>query len=253
MTTLKSKRVETINNLLAKAESSQFPAEAKAFSSKAQTLMSQWAIDDAVLRTGRETDELEVGISEIPIEYNSYYGGRRDLLNAIGRHNNCRILGSAIQHASQKPTHRTIYVVGTQSDRDWVQTLYLSLLTQSTTEQAMAWMLSDFDAHKNTWQITFMNGYVESIREQFREAQALAEMDARKQYGDQTVALVLQTTKDVVDEKFREMFPDVQSERRGRRRGQFSGNAWDAGRAAGSKSSTRRSSRIGSGAGMLGA
>ncbi|RMB71755.1 DUF2786 domain-containing protein [Rhodococcus sp. SBT000017] len=47
-----SKMLGRIRGLLAKAESTQFPAEAEALSAKAQDLMTRYAIDSALLDTG---------------------------------------------------------------------------------------------------------------------------------------------------------------------------------------------------------
>jgi hypothetical protein len=246
----REKRAETINNLLAKAESSTFPEESRAFSSKASELMTKWAIDDAFLNQTKNVNDLNIGVEKITIDFNSYYNGKSILLATIAKYNNIRCCAQPeIYDKLHKTKIKTISIVGSESDRDWTQTLFLSLLTQAAQQTALAWMYSAEEETLMNFRKSFMNGFCEEINSQLADAKERAESDAYKTYGESNVALVLVTKKDAVNDFFQDLFPNLRRTRSGNNGHSAAGKA--AGMAAGQNASTSRSSRIGTSVKLL--
>ena len=244
--TTDTKRAQIINQLLAQAESTNYPEEAKAFSAKAQKLMAKWAIDDAVLNSVNNIDSLEIDVEIIPITANYLSATKASLLNIIGKYNNCRVI-----KGWKNQENIDLHIIGAASDRSWVQTLFLSLLTQETRESAIAWMLSEISETPQAFATSFQMGYNNKIREQLREAYEIAERDAAKEHGQNSVALVVQSKADAVNLKTRELFPNLQSAGRGKNARSQAG--YSAGQIAGAQASTGRGNKVGSGALRLGA
>ncbi len=80
-----SARLVTIRSLLAKAESTEFPAEAEAFTAKAQAMMTEARIDEATVRasSGRPSTSrvsaIRIGIDE------PYIASKQTLLHVVAR------------------------------------------------------------------------------------------------------------------------------------------------------------------------
>ena len=129
--------------------------------------------------------------------------------------------------------------------------MVLSLLTQETRESAIAWMLSEISETPQAFATSFQMGYNNKIREQLREAYEIAERDAAKEHGQNSVALVVQSKADAVNLKTRELFPNLQSAGRGKSARSQAG--YSAGQIAGAQASTGRGNKVGSGALRLGA
>ncbi|MCC6433628.1 MAG: DUF2786 domain-containing protein [Acidimicrobiales bacterium] len=118
------KLLGTIRGLLAKAESTPYPAEADAFTVKAQELMSRHAIDAALLErhTGRVATG-EVRVRRLCID--APYGDEKaDLLATVAWLNEVRV---AWQGEVGLAT-----IVGFPDDLDAVELLFTSLLVQAT-------------------------------------------------------------------------------------------------------------------------
>src|SRR3546814_13183034 len=77
--------------MLAKAESTQFPAEAEALLAKAQELMSRHAIDEAMLQSaGRAASDAVT--TTVVVTTAHYAGAKASLLGAIAAANHCRVI-----------------------------------------------------------------------------------------------------------------------------------------------------------------
>jgi hypothetical protein len=116
------KILDRVRALLAKAESTQFPEEAGAFTAKAQELITRHALDRVLL-------EPDGGGNEEPIARRVVIGGpyvdaKAVLLHVIAGANRCRsVLHSELDFAS---------VFGYADDLDAVELLFASLLVQAT-------------------------------------------------------------------------------------------------------------------------
>ena len=108
--------------LLAKAESTNFAAEAEAFTAKAQELMARHRIDRAVLDQGAQNStEGPVG-RRIAVD-DPYAEAKTLLLGGIADANGCRAVWS-------KDLGFTT-VFGFPDELDWVEERFTSLLVQS--------------------------------------------------------------------------------------------------------------------------
>jgi Protein of unknown function (DUF2786) len=112
-----------IRALLAKAESTDFPEEAEALTAKAQQLMAQHSIDEALLAAGAGGAH-EPGACRIGVD-NPYEAPKAVLLDAVAEANRSRSVWSKDLGFCT--------VVGFPADLEAVELLYTSLLVQATT------------------------------------------------------------------------------------------------------------------------
>ena len=110
--------LERVRALLAKAEATDFPAEAEAFSAKAQELIARHSIEEVLTATPDETPlARRVGVDH------PYESEKAGLLNAVARANHC--------HTVWSPELAFSTVFGFDADIDAVELLYTSLLVQA--------------------------------------------------------------------------------------------------------------------------
>lgn len=111
-----------IRALLAKAESTDFPEEAEALSSKAQQLMARHSIDEALIAGAAEGAPGGPGACRIGIDQ-PYEGAKALLLDAVAAANRCQAVWAGDLGFST--------VVGFAPDLEAVELLYTSLLVQA--------------------------------------------------------------------------------------------------------------------------
>jgi hypothetical protein len=114
--------LERVRALLAKAESSDYDAEADSLTAKAQDLMARYSIDHALVATTGPTPDEPGGI-RIAVD-NPYEGEKAMLLDRVARANRCQAIRSL--HFG------FVTVVGFAADLRAVEVLYTSLLVQVT-------------------------------------------------------------------------------------------------------------------------
>jgi hypothetical protein len=112
--------LDRVRALLAKAESTDFPAEAEAYSAKAQELIARHSIEEAL--TARDRVEVVPYAKRIGVDH-PYEGEKAGLLDAVARANHCRTVWS--------PEFGFSTVFGFDADIDAVELLYTSLLVQA--------------------------------------------------------------------------------------------------------------------------
>ncbi|GIG87539.1 hypothetical protein Pen02_24750 [Plantactinospora endophytica] len=119
---------DRVRALLAKAESTTFPAEAEAYTAKAQELVTRHSLDVALL-VARTADPVEVVplARRIGVDH-PYEKEKAALLDAVARANRC--------HTVWSPELAFSTVFGFDADIDAVDLLYTSLLVQA--HRAMA-------------------------------------------------------------------------------------------------------------------
>ena len=212
--------LSTIRSLLAKAESTEFAAEAEALSAKAQAMMTRHAIDEALLHVG-DSDSIEVLSRRVLID-SPYPLEKVHLLSAVGRANRTRVVWMEDLAMAT--------VVGTPVDVDQVELLFVSLLIQSTRAMAEAGTTQpgSFDRSPR-FRRSFLTSYAVRIGERLSAADA----ETTASYGSELVP-VLRRQEEVVDAVYEELFPNTReatSTRTYDRRG------WDAGRQAADRAS----------------
>jgi hypothetical protein len=112
--------LDRVRALLAKAESTDFPAEAEAYSAKAQELIARHSIEEALTARGRV--EVVPYAKRIGVDH-PYEGEKAGLLDAVARANHCRTVWS--------PEFGFSTVFGFDADIAAVELLYTSLLVQA--------------------------------------------------------------------------------------------------------------------------
>ena len=120
-----NRMLERVRALLAKAESTDFPAEAEAYSAKAQELIARHSIEE-VLTSADRTDVVPFA-RRIGVDH-PYESEKASLLDAVARANHC--------HTVWSPELGFSTVFGFDADIDGVELLYTSLLVQAN--RAMA-------------------------------------------------------------------------------------------------------------------
>lgn len=154
----------TIRALLAKAESTTFPAEAEALTAKAQALMAKYRLDDA--ERGAHDDATGPGRLVIRID-RPYTSPKESLLTAVARSNHCRavITGGHVE------------VFGFPGDLEVVELLFTSLLVQATTAMTGAGSQVDARGRSRTrsFRHAFLVAFAGRIGERLRDATVTVE------------------------------------------------------------------------------
>jgi uncharacterized protein DUF2786 len=210
----RGKVLKRIRALLAKAEATEYPAEAEAFTAKAQDLMTRHAIDEALL-TGPGEAAITVLARRVHVQ-SPYATAKTSLLNAVAAANRCKLIYfDRLAIAT---------VVGVPLDIDQVEMLFTSLLIQATramTDAGAVWAGS-FD-RSATFRRSFLSAYAVRIRERLTEVSAAATAS----YGNELVPL-LRRQDEAVSAEFERLFP---STRQSRAR-YLDPRGWQAGRLA---------------------
>jgi hypothetical protein len=203
-----------IRTLLAKAESTEFAAEAEAFTAKAQDLMTRHAIDEALVHSSAD-DPIEVRGLRVHIS-NPYPAEKVQLLSQVARANRSRAVWSSSLGLAT--------VIGTPTDVDLVEMLFTSLLIQATRAMAEAGTrrAGSFD-RSSSFRRSFLMSYAVRIGERLNETNEAATAS----YGSELVPL-LQRQSSAVQQEFDRLFPQTRSARAGR----YNALGWHAGRGA---------------------
>ncbi len=160
-----SPKLVTIRGLLAKAESTEFPAEAEAFTAKAQAMMTEARLDEASVRagsgrrsTGRAASAIRISIDE------PYVSSKRSLLHVVAGANDVRCV-----------FHRGVdlaTLVGPVGQLAHVELLFTSLLIQ--VQAALTTAAADAPAgdhiRSRGYRSSFIVGFAGRIGERLRQA-----------------------------------------------------------------------------------
>jgi len=166
--------LEKVRALLAKAESTTFPEEAEALSAKAQELMARHAIDEAMV--GTVADDGPTGV-RVPVD-DPYASPKSILLAEVAAANRCRAVWSKGLGFST--------VLGFESDLEFVDVLYTSLLVQATTAMVAAGSQVDRSGRSRTrsFRQAFLLAYASRIGQRLRAAEAASRAAAAEEYGE---------------------------------------------------------------------
>jgi hypothetical protein len=210
-----------VRALLAKAESTPFPAEAETFTAGAQALMARHSIDTALLRATQEGPaDAPTGV-RIGID-SPYEGPKAVLLTAVARANRCRTVWAKALGVCT--------IVGFPADLQVVETLFTSLLIQATRAMTLEGSRSDSAGRNRTraFRHAFLLAYAQRIGERLSQARARVEDEAAE--GGGAALLPVLAARDVeVDRALKELFPRM-SRSRPHRVTDLAG--WSSGRAA---------------------
>lgn len=212
-TTPHDDRLATIRALLAKAEATDFPAEAEAFCAKATELMARYSIDEAMVWAeqggGSEIGELVI------VLHRPYVNLKAWLVHGVAAAFGCRSVGFA--GSGSGPMER-VSVVGFPSDLELVDTLVTSLLVQQAAAMLAAQPASSSASASAAWRRSFLGGYADTVRRRLEEQRsAAAHHDgpggSTAPVGSTSTELVLVRREEAVDGEFRRRFPRLRQSR----------------------------------------
>lgn len=194
--------LEKIRALLAKAESTTFPEEAEALSAKAQELMARHSIDSAIIGAAQGADDAPTGI-RLPVD-DPYAGAKSMLLSEVASANRCRAVWSKGLGISS--------VLGFESDLEFVELLYTSLLVQATSAMVAAGSQVDRHGRSRTrsFRHSFLLAYAFRIGDRLRAAERVSRLAATEEYGAALLP-VLADRSDAVDAARDAAFPGAVS------------------------------------------
>ncbi|GIH69775.1 DUF2786 domain-containing protein [Sphaerimonospora thailandensis] len=192
-----------VRALLAKAESTEFEAEAETFTAAAQSLMSRYSIDAALLAAETEDRSAADGPEGRRLGIDApYEAPKAVLLDVIAKANHCRSVWS------RRLGFAT--VLGFPADLAAVEVLFTSLLVQATTAMRLAGSHRDVLGRSRTrsFRQSFLAAYAQRIGERLSEVAGEAVQQAAAETGKDLLP-VLAARDRVVEEKVEKMFPDL--------------------------------------------
>lgn len=196
-TRLDDPMLDRVRALLAKAESTDFVAEAEAFTAKAQELMARYSIDAAML-SARTTNSDQPVTIRIPID-DPYADAKSLLCQIVAAHSRCR--------AVRIPEHGLSTIVGFPSDLAATEILFTSLLVQaqSAMQASAAAAESGARARSSGFRTAFLLAYAHRVGERLDEINAHVTAAATADIGTSLVP-VLAAREDAVDDAVTEQF-----------------------------------------------
>lgn len=196
-----AKLLERVRALLAKAEATQYPHEAEAFTVKAQKMMAENSLELAML-----DDPNGEAPAATRIWHDSPYASAKgDLLASIASANGCRTISHGALDAST--------VFGFRHDLDAVELLYTSLLVQATAEMTTLEAEWQNDRRRiRSFRHSFLIGYAARIGQRLAQVRAAATERVSNSSAD--VLPVLSGREAEVDKAVADVYPTLRSKRR---------------------------------------
>jgi hypothetical protein len=195
--------LQRIRNLLAKAESTTFEAEAMAFTAKAQDLMTRHAID-AALVDGRYRGSGEQPVAiRLPIDP-PYVESKSLLLQTIAEAGRCR--------AVRLPEVLLSTVIGYASDIAGVEMLFTSLLVQAQAAMTDAAKRAPAGSRPRSqaFRSAFLAGYTNRIGARLREVNEAVYAEVEAEQGAAFLP-VLRSRTEAVDDFVAELFGELKT------------------------------------------
>lgn len=212
-----------VRALLRKAESSEFDAEAEAFTAKAQAMITEYSLADALRASETGTDTTPDAI-RLTVD-RPYEREKFGLLATIARSNH-----------SQAVLHQHLglaTVFGFAIDLRAVELLYTSLLVQAVRAMHAARPeRRTTAAETKAFRRSFFEGFTFRVYERLDQASSAASAETEAAHGS-PLAPVLVRREEAVDRAVDDAFPHLSKVRASR--GAFSGSGFDAGVNAGSR------------------
>jgi Protein of unknown function (DUF2786) len=215
------KSLATIRALLAKAEGTEFPAEAEVFAAKAQELMTRYSIDAAMLDR-RHGDDLAAGVHGRRVHIDQPYAKEKVvLLSVAGSVNNVRVV--------YDDTYAMATALGFDEDLDVTDMLYTSLLVQAsralTNTNTSA--KGSSQAASPAFRRAFWLSFAHRVGERLEEAHDRATKEGEQSYGTALVPL-LKERSDAIDAEVDQLFGKTRT----MKRRSVDAAGWHAGRDA---------------------
>jgi hypothetical protein len=191
-----------VRALLAKAESTNYPAEAETFTAGAQALMARHRIDRALLEATLPQQAAGPEARRIGID-NPYEAPKTMLLDAVASANQCRVIWTKYLGFCT--------VIGHATDLDAVELLFTSLLVQATGEMTRQGSRKDPYGRSRTraFRQSFLTSYSRRIRERLEETTHAQTCQAVAETGRSDLLPVLASRRRVVDDATDMLFPHL--------------------------------------------
>jgi len=197
---LDQRLIARVRALLAKAESTDFPEEADAFTAKAQELMARHRIDHTLLvATTGERDK--PATRRVSID-NPYEAPKTLLLQVVAEANSCR--------AVWMKRFGFTTIVGFPADLESTELLFTSLLVQATRAMTQAKPAVDRSGRNTTrsFRQSFLTAYASRIGERLSSTTEDVDREVAASEGAANLLPVLAAREDAVRAAFEEQFPD---------------------------------------------
>lgn len=219
--------LDKIRALLAKAEATNFPEEARAFFEGAQRLMVQHSINEAMLRktTDSGTPTFKTVVLTAP-----YIRMKGTLLTTVAKANNCRVTAPAVIRGGNGTANYTLW--GFANSIQTSEMLFTSLLVQMTSELLDAELDIPRNVHGKTWKNNFLLGFAVEIQQRLERVK----QEVVQETG---MGLVLLTEVAKVDAFVQASCGKLRTLNRSVR---GNANAFQSGRQAGSRASLNQNS-----------
>jgi hypothetical protein len=200
---LDERLLDRVRALLAKAESTDFPDEAEAFTAKAQELMTRHRIDHALLAATKHTRDRPVS-RRVAVD-NPYEASKSLLLQVVAEANGCR--------AVWMKRFGLVAVVGFAGDLDATELLFTSLLVQATRAMTAAGRRTDKYGRNTTrsFRQSFLISYASRIGERLSVASDEVQKEAAASKSGGALLPVLAERADAVRDAVDEQFPEMTS------------------------------------------
>jgi hypothetical protein len=156
--------IDKVRKLLTKAESTDNPNEAEAFSAKAAALIAAHRIDPDHLNDSLAKGSLR--LRRMPLGRGAYVRARLALLSAVARNHDCEVVFET------GPLGTVAVVAGFESDLDVTELLYGSLHVQASSQMAAVRMRTP--AATQRWRRSFLLGYAGRVGELLEASKATA-------------------------------------------------------------------------------
>lgn len=239
MTDVSDKMLKRIQGLLAKAQATNFEAEADTYMAAALKLMAKYGVEMAHLAdSGQVADE----VTTFEVLIGTSYGvDRRALLVNIARAKRCRPV------YRQMPNGYLVTIVGHASDLEQVKLLNASLQLQMGKGARTA---RDADgksstAFKKSWMLGFSSRVYERMMAAEREATSEQHPADTAQATGRSTELVLASREQAVEAHFGNLFPKLG---KAPKRKLHNHEGYGAGREAGDKADIGGNNRVGAAA-----
>ena len=213
------RRLAVVRGLLAKAEASEFPEEAKVFFAKASEMIARYAIDEAVLWAAASADRADPQELRLVV-HAPYLAQKAVLVGAVAQSHGCEAVRLRSGPGSG---NEIVSVVGFPTDLRWVETLVTSLLVQLTSAMLARCPVGLTPSGSAGWRRSFIMGFADEVETRLAADRDHAVCNAdqasagpvggRDADGDAepSVELVLVQRHQEVREDFRRRFPHLRS------------------------------------------
>ncbi|MFY1626392.1 DUF2786 domain-containing protein [Micromonospora sp. WMMD735] len=195
-----SRVLDRVRALLAKAESTTFPAEAEAFTGKAQELIARHSLEQALVESTAAHPDQPGGVR---ISTDAPYAGAKALLvQEVAAANRCESVWSDDLGFAT--------VLGFPADLEAVELLHTSLLVQATAAMLRGRRERRGGGRRTrAYDEAFLHAFASRIGERLRAATDAADRQAARDTGADRLLPVLAARSGAVRERMDALFPGV--------------------------------------------